>query len=215
MSPTFGSDADRLEEGDERAMELHDGVIQTLYGVGLRLESCLDRLEDAESVRREIEDSIEALDSAIARLRAFIAARDPAPRGAPDLPEALLALLHHHSVGAVIQASLSVVGASPPVLDDVQRTRLFLIADEALSNVRDHARARSVSVLLGQEGDKVILRIVDDGVGADWGSVEAGRGLTAMRALAAGMGGDLAVRAAAGGGTEVEVVVPAAGVAGG
>ena len=215
MGAAFGEDAGGMEERDRIAIDLHDSVIQTLYGVGLRLENCLDCVEDAERLRREIEKSIEALDAAIAALRDFIFGLQPRPGAGSGLPETLLALLHHHSAGTLMQTNLSVLGQEAPALDDARKTQLFRIADEALANVAKHSRARRVAVELGQEGDKVILRIVDDGIGIDWEKVRWGKGVASMKALAAAMGGKLAVRDAAGGGTEVEVAIPVGGVAGG
>jgi len=90
-------------------------------------------------------------------------------------------------------------------------THLFRIAQEALTNVARHSRARRVEIELRALGPQIRLRVSDDGVGlaASAGSAEGGLGMIGMRARARSAGGELKVRSKQGEGVTIEVVLPA------
>ena len=92
----------------------------------------------------------------------------------------------------------------PPQAQEV----LFRMAQEALSNVARHARAESVRVALGLEGDAAVLRIEDDGQGFDPRRPPAGLGLRNLEARAASLQGELRIRSAPGSGTAIRVRIP-------
>jgi two-component system NarL family sensor kinase len=87
---------------------------------------------------------------------------------------------------------------------------LFRILQEAMLNIRKHARAGRVWIDLLREGDgRAELRIRDDGVGFDTASPVRGHfGLLAMRERAEALGGSFEIRSRVGGGTELRIVVP-------
>jgi Signal transduction histidine kinase len=96
-------------------------------------------------------------------------------------------------------------GMSPQVLR---------IAQEAITNARRHAQARTLWVTYRVDDDGVMLRIADDGRGIDSRSARQDSfGLTIMRERAEALGGDLIIRAREGGGTVVELVIAAAALA--
>ncbi len=97
-------------------------------------------------------------------------------------------------------------------LIEANETHLFRIVQEALTNVARHSGAHSVSIRLAGEDGRVRLTIRDDGAGLPDGAQRGGLGLRGMAARARGAGGELALRAAPGGGLEIEVVVPRGGV---
>ena len=88
-------------------------------------------------------------------------------------------------------------------------TMLFRIVQEALLNVRKHAKASHLSIALEPERGGVRLRIADDGVGFDPGIARPGHfGLLTMRERAEALGGTLAVSSAPAQGTALVVTVP-------
>lgn len=93
-------------------------------------------------------------------------------------------------------------------------TALFRIIQEAVNNVVRHAQATTVSVVLKQEGGRVVAEVEDDGVGFDVGrlrqrrSGEAGLGLLGMQERASLFGGTLEIRSAPEQGTRLRIELP-------
>jgi signal transduction histidine kinase len=88
-------------------------------------------------------------------------------------------------------------------------TALYRIVQEALTNVIKHADAKTVSVVLTKQGDRVAVVIEDDGRGFDPGAQPGdGLGLLGMRERIALVGGRLSIESAAGRGTAIAVEVP-------
>jgi signal transduction histidine kinase len=86
---------------------------------------------------------------------------------------------------------------------------LLRVGQEALANVRKHAAARAVQVLLRYEPGAVSLEVTDDGRGFDPAEVNGGYGLRGMRERLSQAGGRVEVRSAPGTGTRVRAEVPA------
>ena len=94
------------------------------------------------------------------------------------------------------------------IAPEVEAT-LYRIAQEALNNVAKHSRARSVSVLVEQQGRNISLVVEDNGIGlGDTAHSETHIGLHGMRERAAVVGGTLDVEPTPGGGTTVRARVP-------
>jgi signal transduction histidine kinase len=88
-------------------------------------------------------------------------------------------------------------------------TALYRIVQEALTNVIKHANARTVSVVLTRQGDRVAVVIEDDGRGFDPGAQPGeGLGLVGMRERIALVDGRLSIESGAGRGTTIAVEVP-------
>ena len=105
----------------------------------------------------------------------------------------------------------------PAVLvhDPSTATHLYRIAQEALHNVVKHADAHAVRVIIERVGSDVRFAVIDDGAGFDENAVPPGHlGLAGMRVRAEKIGARLAVASASGTGTTIEVIVPAAVLAG-
>jgi two-component system sensor histidine kinase DevS len=191
------------------AMDLHDGVIQSIYAVGLGLEmAALDIDENPSQARRRIEQAIDELNQTIQDIRDYIFRLQPA-RFSGDLRESLERLMHDFATSAAVRVSVEIEPDVPP-LDEETGAGIFHVAQEALSNIRKHASATTVHATLQLSGDRVRLTIRDDGIGFDPGAPrsEAHRGLRNMRARAEDFGGDVRIESVPGHGTAVIVEVP-------
>ncbi len=95
-------------------------------------------------------------------------------------------------------------------LSDETETHLFRIAQEALTNVARHSRAKRIRIQLHANQSQIRLSIADDGVGLAEldGLAEGGMGMIGMRARARSAGGELAVSSQTGKGVTVEARVP-------
>jgi signal transduction histidine kinase len=107
------------------------------------------------------------------------------------------------------------VGREPRRLDPATDAALLRVAQEALANVRKHARARTVALTLTYLDDAVRLDVRDDGVGFEPGLDRdrdpwhaSGFGLTGMRERLEQQGGALTVESAPGKGTTVAAALP-------
>ena len=198
-----------LQERERIGMDLHDGAIQALYGVGLRLDACLPAVEG--EVREDIDQAIEDLNAIIRNIRSYIFNLRLEPSETRSFRESLQQLLFDLSVNTLISAELVIDDEhldEDPTRDLAQRQRdeLFRIAQEALTNVRKHSHAKNVRAKVTAGDGEVRLKIVDDGVGIT--DEKDGEGLARMRDLARGLGGSCRVYRGRDRGTVVTVTVP-------
>jgi PAS domain S-box-containing protein len=197
------------EERARVAGDIHDDSIQVMTAVGMRLEAMIARRTD-ESQRAQLAELGGSVTEAIARLRQLLFELRPRILDEEGLSAALATYLGTLADETGLEVRLEGDLAAEPPRE--LRLVLYRIAQEALVNVRKHARAYSVSVHLADADGGYRLRVVDDGVGF---LVEGVRpqpghlGLSSMRERAEMAGGWFRVESAAGRGTSVELWVPA------
>lgn len=194
-----------MEDRERIAKELHDGIIQSLFAVGMGLQGTAALAAPATAQR--IEAAVEELDRVIRDLRNYIFGLRPGILADRQLDQALQLLGEEAqaragmsvevSVDAALAASLSARSA-----DVVQLTR------EALSNVARHAQARLATVTLSRKGSKAALTIEDDGIGFDPKADSPGNGMRNLRVRAAALGGTLEITSTPGKGTRLRVTFP-------
>lgn len=154
-----------LEDRSRIARDLHDHVIQRLFGAGLGLQSLAGAQPDALT-RAGIEQQVEVLDDAIAQIRTAIFALTTSSReGQPSLRHRVLDLLGEISSGfrspprLVFSGPLDVL-VSPEMFDDV-----LAVVREGLANVARHADATETVVTVSADESQLVVEIVDNGVG--------------------------------------------------
>ncbi len=202
-----------LEERERIGMDLHDGIIQSIYAVGLTLEHARLLLsEDPSQSRTRINQSIEDLNSTIRDLRAFIMDMRPRQLYEEDLMEGLQRLVNEFQANSLVEATLSGPSEGLESLPDPQAIALFHICQEALANVAKHARANRVDVLVWATADRVLMEVHDDGRGFDTRKIQRtlGHGISNMQTRARNVGGDLEITSEPGVGTTIMAWVPAA-----
>jgi signal transduction histidine kinase len=200
-----------LEERERIAMDLHDGIIQSIYAVGLMLEySGLMFDESPELARKRLQDSIAALNDVIRDIRNYILDLRPQRFQNKNLSAGLVDLVRAFKANTLITVDVQTADRADADLTTDQSTGLFHITQEALANVAKHARALSVTMNLRRDGSLVILAIQDDGRGFDVSTVKAytGHGLQNMQERARALGAQLRIDSAPGQGTLVEVKLP-------
>ncbi|HSJ87811.1 MAG TPA: GAF domain-containing protein [Anaerolineales bacterium] len=200
-----------LEERERIGMDLHDGIIQAIYGVGLSLEGALHSMEeDPEDVKNRIQHSIDALNQAIRDLRVYILDLRPHQMGKDGLMSGLKRLATEFRANSLTEAVL--IGPEKELLDltPSQSLALFHICQEALANAAKHAKAKKVEIALWSTDDRVLREIHDDGKGFDMEnqSMSIGHGMANMQTRAQSAGGDVDVSSALGEGTTILAWVP-------
>ncbi len=200
-----------LEERERIGMDLHDGIIQSIYGVGLVLEYArMEINENPAHAGKKIEQSIEALNSAIRDIRAYILDLRPRQFHGDDLIQGLQRLVDEFQANS--GARVNLVGTEDGLVDFPagNATALFHICQEALANVAKHAHARKVDIHLWATRERVLLEIMDDGLGFDTSkmSVTLGHGLSNMHVRARKVGGDVEITSYPAEGTTILAWVP-------
>jgi signal transduction histidine kinase len=197
-----------LRERERIAMDLHDGIIQSIYAVSLGLDAVAeDVVEDPPRARDGLETAIEHLDGVIRDVRSYIFELKPAQL-TEDLAASLVNLVADFRVNSLVDASAQ-IDETLPSLSEVQRLGLFHVAKEALVNARKHANATSVILSLSARDGMIQLDVRDNGRGFDISpSVSAEhRGLLNMASRAREAGGTFSVVSAPGSGTTVTMVI--------
>jgi two-component system NarL family sensor kinase len=190
------------------AREIHDTLAQGLTAIALHLEGALPYLErDPERARERLERALAATRASLEEARrSVLNLRTGLPAGQP-----LAATLGTLGRAFTAETGVRVYVRTTPVrpLPLGVEVELFRIAQEALANVRAHARAHEVTITLRVAERAVSLSIHDDGQGFDPHAVSEGHhGIVGMRERAALVGGRLQVQSRPRGGTTLKVTVP-------
>jgi signal transduction histidine kinase len=201
-----------LEERQRIGMDLHDGVIQSIYAVGLTLEFVNGQLTDGDlaGANERLRAAIESLNATIRDIRAYILDLRPRRFEGDDLVGGLQQLLSEFKANTLIQVEFSAEPGADRALSQDVRLALFHIAQEALSNAAKHSRATRMEVSLALADRHVELMLRDNGRGFNPEQVEhrVGHGLTNMRDRAEAIGGELTIGSPDNQGTEVRVRAP-------
>ena len=200
-----------LEERERIGMDLHDGIIQSIYAVGLNLESARLLFDDStEKAKELIPQAIDALNATIRDIRNYILDLQPSRIPTGDLAKALARLVREFRANTLSETDLQLEAAALVRLTPEVSTSLFLIAQEALANVAKHARASRAWVSLRMIGGEVCLQIIDNGSGfeVEHASRVLGHGMSNMAARARQIDGTLEVVSEPGEGTTLTVRLP-------
>jgi signal transduction histidine kinase len=209
----LNAELERLAVFTEReriGQDLHDGIIQSLYGVGLSLEDMGEVMrDDPATAEARVESAIDAIHATIRDLRSFIFGLRPEFLEAGDLRAALAALAEEfrRTVLASVELTLTGSGDVPPTI----ALHVLQLARETLSNIARHAGATHVSISLVAGETEIRLLIVDNGHGFDASRAASPghRGLANMLERARSIGGYVDISSGRTG-TTVDLRVPVA-----
>lgn len=204
VSSMDASDAERRRI----ARDLHDSVVQDLAGTAFSVSAVARTADMPPDSRQSLQTAGDSLRTSLKSLRSLLAEIHPPDLQADGLPAALADLIA--PAGPLgIQASVSVEGAE--TASDEQVALVWRVAQEAVRNAMRHSQASTLAVTVRGDGRRLVLEVVDDGIGFDPARTRADSfGLRGLRSLISDNGGVLDVRSAPGEGTTVcmEVEVP-------
>lgn len=192
-----------FEERDRIARDLHDLVIQRLFAIGLGLEG-LGRLTSQPEVAGQVTGFVRDLDRTIRDVRnSIFSLQEPAEAHA-GVRSDLLRMAQDSAGMLGFEPRISFDGPLDAAVAGPVRSDLLATVREALSNVARHAASSAVAieVLVDQEGRRLSLAVVDDGVGVPV-DVPLGSGLLNLERRAARWRGRLSVVPVTGGGTKL------------
>jgi signal transduction histidine kinase len=197
-SAASASDAERRRI----ARDLHDGVVQDLAGSTFALSAMArDASGPEQAVLLETCDSLRG---SLRGLRSLLVEIHPPELSADSLPAALQDLIAPAEATGV-RATVDVTGGRTATGETV--ALVWRVAQEAVRNTLRHARAAALSVVVRDQGDRVVLEVTDDGVGFDPAAVrtDVHYGLRGLDSLVRDSGGTLLVRSAPGTGTTIRL----------
>ncbi|MET0772433.1 MAG: GAF domain-containing sensor histidine kinase, partial [Candidatus Limnocylindrales bacterium] len=181
-----------LQERERIGQDLHDGIIQALYGVGLFLEDVPELMDtDRPEAEARVDRAIDAIHQSIRDIRGFIFGLREDEAGESTLADGIRRLVEELERGSSATVLVRTVG--DPRMDPADVAQVLRLTREALSNVARHAAATHVEVSLHAHDDRVELRIADDGRGFDTSAAPrpGHHGLGNMRARALELGATL------------------------
>ena len=202
------------EERERIAREMHDSLAQVLGYVNTKAQAAQTLVRNGETERaaEQIGQLAEAARAAYADVREGILGLRTSLPGDRGFQAALADYLHQWQAQSGVAVELVTTMDEPPRLAPSAEVQLLRIVQEALANVRKHARADHAEVRMDRAGDTLVVTIVDDGAGVAESAPprEGGPrfGLATMRERAEAIGGTFAIDSTTEGGTRVTVHVP-------
>jgi len=205
-----------LTERERIARDLHDGVIQSLYGVSLQLEGMLPALErDRPPAAGQVRRAVRTIQETMQDIRSFVLHLRRVDPDQADLRATLQNLVEEFQTSSLVEPLLLLPpGRLEDGLPPGAVTEVHFIVRELLTNVARHSRAHHVVLELQPQGNSLQLRVQDDGIGlAQEAAVRDGtrQGLGNVARRAQLLGGTLSITRVQPSGTRVLVNIPLSG----
>lgn len=203
---------------DERSRisyELHDGLAQWLVSASYSMQTGAEQMTSSkfEEARGELARANDIVSQSVKELRRVILDLHPIALAELGLIGALKQSIDYFNKENGVRCNFKVIGSSANMsfINDVTIYRVTL---EALNNVRKHAAADHVEVVLEFKDDHVAVRIEDDGMGFDLNDIKGNNGASASLGLATMkertemIGGNFEINSSRGEGTSIFVRLP-------
>ena len=199
-----------LDEKIRLGRDLHDGIIQSLYAVGLTLETLRALMKtDPAAAEERLEQTRAALNTTIRDVRAYITGLAPENLKRASFGQALHSVLGELRAGRNVEFDLKIDDEATTLLTSEQTLEALQIAREAVSNALRHGGASVVTVRVHKGDREIGLLVQDNGAGFDAGTGrDGGHGLGNMQARAERMGARLKLTSQPREGTRVVLTLP-------
>ena len=196
-----------LAERQRLSRDIHDTLAQQFTSIIMHLSAA--RLGDATAIQTHLQQVEQAAREGLDESRRIIWDMRPQQLEGASLVESIEGVAARWSVENRVRVETAVTG-SPHPLDESVETALLRITQEALHNIKKHAKARDVNITLSYMPDLLALDIADNGKGFNTSRNGRGFGLKTMRERAEELGGTLTIESELGKGTAVAVSLPIA-----
>lgn len=194
-----------LQDRDRIGRDLHDCVLQSLYAIGLSLETSRRTNPGAHpKAKRAPDHALDQLNALIHQIRRMIRGLETGTVQEFDLASELNTLATTYEQVAHLRITLDLQQEAIDILTGEEEQEILNIVREALSNCVRHAKATRATVSIRMRGTKVRVSVSDDGIGfvADGGRPQ-GYGLANMEARARKLGGTFRIHSKLGRGTRI------------
>ena len=195
-----------LEERERIGMELHDGVIQSLYAMGMHL----DMIRTSQQIDgTNLLPVIDALNTVIEDIRQYIMNLKAKQSEQKSIYRCIDDLLTRLPIPESIEVTIDAPHEQPPFTPVVFES-ICLIVNEAVSNAARHASASHIKIRAYQVDSEFKISVIDDGQGFDLNTAaeQGGLGLHNIRQRTQLYGGHLHVKTAPGQGTHLTISIP-------
>lgn len=204
------------EERKRIAREIHDGPAQSAVNLSLKLEICKRYFSDGkiDDLYSELNTLGDSIHSTVKEIRTIIYDLKPS-----CLEDGLVSAIQRHietfSASGSININFTYSGSDSSV-EYYMTSTIYRMVQEALSNVRKHARANNVGIELVITGTGISLDIVDDGKGfaveelktRKFDKLKGGFGLEGIRERVELIRGSMTIKSAPGQGTALHIDIP-------
>lgn len=197
----------RQEEKNRIAMELHDGILNNIYAVRLNLEF-INKKADEESIlqRKEYIKELQKVETEIRGVSHDLS-RNAIFQGDKSFKTLLEFMINSQKNTFETQFDLDI---DPDInwdaMGNVAKVNVYRIIQEALQNVNKYSQAKHAHVFIKKEGESVLVKVNDDGVGFDPDKAKGGIGIKNLKKRASLLNGELSIESAPGKGSTIEVV---------
>jgi signal transduction histidine kinase len=199
-------EAGRLTERQRLARDIHDTLAQHFTSVIMHLTAA--RLSEPANLQTHIQQAEQTAREGLDEARRMIWDKQPEQLEGASLVENIEGTAARWAVENSVHVDMAVTGP-PQHLDPSMDVALLRISQEALHNIKKHARAQNVNITLSYMPDALALDVADDGKGFDTAQLNRGGfGLTSMRERARELGGEFTIESEPGKGTKIAVLIP-------
>jgi signal transduction histidine kinase len=201
-------DAGVMGERERLAREIHDTIAQDLTGLVLLTQRARRELDDGgAAVGATLDVLEESARNALAETRSLVATSAPVVLSTDGIAGAVQRLGDRFARETTVAVTVRAAGF--PAVDRDTEVVLLRCTQEALANVRKHARAGHVTITLAAADGVATLEVCDDGIGFDETAPSEGFGLAGLRERLALVGGGLDIQSEVGRGTTLAASLPA------
>ncbi len=206
----YASTLEQLSVSQERnrlARELHDTLAHSLSALSVQLETIKAYWDvDPAAARAILDQSLKSAHSGLEETRRALKALRASTLEDLGLSRAITNLAKDAASRGRLALELSIPDKIPTLSPDVEQC-VFRVAQEAIHNVVNHAKASKLTINLKYNGGKVELVVQDNGSGFDTAEIDkAGHfGLMGVRERAGLVGGDLSITSQPGNGTTIRL----------
>ncbi|MFO7942926.1 MAG: GAF domain-containing sensor histidine kinase [Anaerolineales bacterium] len=205
-----------LEERERIGMDLHDGIIQSLYSIGLTLDLVKQIFQENPSEACEkLNVTTDAINQAITDIRSYVSDLRPRQMKANrTFSQNIEQLIQEFKRNSNITMTLGDSSQEPLNLPYENAVALFHILQETLANTARHSDATKAKVELWENDGRVYVKVEDNGKGfnLDKTEISLGHGLSNMKRRTRKVGGEVEIESAPLQGTSVLAWVPKKGL---
>jgi len=193
------------------ATEMHDNIIQNLYGIKLFLGACINEADENTPLAKRLKTMRKVFDDTLKDLRFIIDDLYEEQMGRRKLKQLIKELAFNVEKTSNIRVGLSMFGKEQGLSPKIKKDT-YLIIREAISNAQKHAQAHLIKVEVAFSPTSIELRVADDGSGFCLKAIRAGGkgglGLKTIESRARAHNGRADIESYIGKGTEVIIFIP-------